>query len=90
MNGQDDGASTRNPEEDTEVVRVECAADGRDRGLDVEWTKGAVFEFGSRHDAEKWLVAENRAVPGTLYLSAASDSNSRLPVDFYVKYSGPD
>lgn len=75
---------------DAETVRVECKADRRVHGLEVEWMKGALFEFDSVDAAEEWMAEQDLDVPGTLFLAEASGDNDRLSVDYHVKYSRPE
>lgn len=75
---------------DAETVRVECKADSRVHGFEVEWMKGALFEFDSVDAAEEWVAEQDLDVPGTLFLAEASGENGRLSVDYHVKYSRPD
>lgn len=91
MSGSED--DTVDPEgqgTDAETVRVECKADSRVQGFDVEWTKGALFEFASVEAAEKWVARQNLHVPGTLFLAEAAGGDGLLSVDYHVKYTHPE
>lgn len=79
----DDGADA----DGEDPVRVRCTTDPVAHDLDVDWTKGAVFEFASRAAAERWLAAESRSVPGTFYLADAP-SDAALSVAYHVRYTG--
>jgi len=71
-------------------IRVRCTADSLDHDLDVSWTRGAIFEFDSLEDAERWLTGQNARVRGTLFLSRVPAGEDALSVDYYVKYTGHD
>jgi hypothetical protein len=90
MSGLED-KSPRPEEEgqDTDTMRIECKADRRVHDLDVEWMKGAIFEFESMEAAEDWVAEENIDVPGTLFLAETNDSGGQLAVDYHVKYNRP-
>lgn len=91
MTGQKAGTSgTGTRRGDQELVRVECVTNSRARGLSVKWTKGAIFEFGSRQSAETWTESESRKVPGRFFLAHPPDEEQTVPVDYYLKYSGGD
>jgi hypothetical protein len=87
---EDDAVPTGDQGRDDGSVRIECKADSRVHDLDVEWMKGAIFEFGSLEAAEDWVAQENIDIPGTLFLADASGSNERLGVQYHVKYSRTD
>lgn len=70
-------------------VRVRCTTDSVHQGLDVTWTKGAIFEFESFEAAERWVAAESAAVPGTFYLADVPPDEAELSVAYYVKYNAP-
>lgn len=74
----------------TEYVRVKCVADALGEGLAVDWTRGAVFEFESRREAERWLERQNASVPGHLFLSRVPSDDDRLDVDYYAKYTAAE
>ena len=74
---------------DGRTVRIRCQADRRVYGIDVAWTKGAVFEFDSEASARDWVVEQNRGVPGRLRLEEARGTGERIPVDFNLKYDRP-
>lgn len=82
-----DGHSTA---EEDDPVRVRCATDTVRHGLDVTWTKGAIFEFESSGAAERWVAAESGSVPGTFYLADVPREETELSVEYYVKYNKPD
>lgn len=71
----------------TDYVRVKCAADALGEGLEVSWTKGAVFEFEGLRQAERWLEHQNASVSGRLFLSRVPGDEGQLDVDYYVKYT---
>lgn len=71
-------------------VRVRCTTDAVGNDLDVDWTRGAIFEFESRRAAERWVVAESSAVPGTFYLADAPPEQAELSVAYHVKYTAPE
>lgn len=71
----------------TAVVRVECKAAARAHDLPVEWTRGAVFEFEDEAAMRDWVADQDADVDGTLYVAAAPDSDTGLPVDYYLKYT---
>lgn len=73
-----------------DVVRIRCQADRRIYGIDVEWMKGAIFEFDTREEAETWVEDQNLDVPGTLFLEEAPERDDGLAVDLHLKYSRPD
>lgn len=76
------------PAED-DPVRVRCTTDAVGHALDVDWTRGAIFEFESRDEAERWVAAESHGVPGTFYLADAPEG-ADLSVAYHVRYTGPD
>lgn len=67
-------------------VRIRCQADRRVHDIDVEWMKGAVFEFDSESAARTWVEDQNDAVPGRLFLETAADEGGGIPVDYHLKY----
>lgn len=71
-------------------VRVRCTTDSVSHGLDVTWTKGAIFEFDSTEAAERWVSTESRSVPGTFYLADVPGDEAALSVAYYVKYTAPE
>lgn len=70
------------------LVKIRCAVDSVANDLDVDWTRGAIFEFESVEHAERWLEDQNRRVRGTLFLSRVPEGEGVLSIDYYVKYSG--
>lgn len=86
MTGASD--STTGPPDATDdgSVRVRCQADRRVYGIDVEWMKGAVFEFDSEAAARDWVVEQNRGVPGLLRLEEARETEDGFAVDYNLKY----
>lgn len=71
----------------TDPVRIKCAADPTRDDLDVQWTRGAIFEFGSSVAIDEWLVDQNAMVPGRLFLSRVPCNGGALSVDYYLKYT---
>lgn len=69
------------------AVRIRCQADRRVHDIDVEWMKGAVFEFDSEAVARAWVEDQNDAVPGRLYLETATSADDGIPVDYHLKYT---
>lgn len=82
-----DGDSTA---EGNGPVRVRCTTDTVSRDLDVDWTKGAIFEFESTDAAERWVSAQSSTVPGTFYLADARPEQAALSVTYHVKYTAPE
>lgn len=75
---------------DGRTVRIRCQTDRRVYGIDVAWTKGAVFEFDSEATARDWVVEQNRGVPGRLRLEEARGTEDGIPVDYNLKYDSPN
>lgn len=81
----DDGATGH-----SDGVLVKCTADAVAHDLDVDWTRGAIFEFADVAAAERWLATQNGHVHGTLFLASVPEGAETLPVDYYVKYAAGD
>lgn len=71
-------------------VRVRCTTDTVGHDLDVDWTKGAIFEFESTDAAERWVSAQSATVAGTFYLADAPAEQAALSVAYHVKYNAPE
>lgn len=84
LDGDTDGEAAH---EGAETIRVRCAANSVQHDLEVDWTKGAIFEFTSRAEVDHWLEAQNVMVPGRLFLSQVPHEADTLPIDYYLKYS---
>lgn len=91
IQGANDGpGDAREGTTESTPIRIECKPDAVDLGLDVSWTRGAIFEFDSEEAATLWVEDENFQVPGQLFLAEANGTSNGLLVDYHLKYSSPD
>lgn len=90
MTGASKDAAGSNRPATNQPVRIRCQADRRIYEIDVEWMKGAMFEFDSIEEGRIWVEEQNLNVPGTLYLEESTDEDDMLSVDYHLKYQKPE
>lgn len=82
--------SKRGEQRSEDLILVRCTADPLKDDLDVDWTKGAIYEFESDEAVQRWLTRQNARVPGRLFITKSHQVTGPLDVDYYIKYQSGD